>query len=346
MHTPFYELQKALGASFRIYDEFQYELPAYFNSAESEYAAMNASCVCIDFSYYGHIQLSGKHALDFLNRMSTNDLKKLDNHRCTSTVLTNEKGRIIDLIRVYRLDDVILLTVSPQYDKKVSSWLDKYIIMDDVRMEIQSYKTIQIGLMGPRSSEILNLITKTKPPGENQLTRFDLGGFSIMAAPAHQLEKGFLLIADVSAREAIWNWIQSNRIQFCGMEAYLSARIEQKKPLPCKELSDKYNPLEAGLLDAVSFNKGCYIGQEVIARLDSYNKVQRHLVKIITTESIPDDSKIFLGNKEIGIVTSSSYSRHLKKNIALAYVKTEFIDSAEPMHINLSDRTVKAEFYP
>lgn len=346
LKTPFYDLQKTHDAIFRNYDEFLFELPEHFGSAELEYKALKQSCACIDFSYYSNIKLTGKHAQGFLNRMSTNDLKKLNVNEFASTVLTNEKGRIIDLIVVYRQADALQLTSSPQNDEVVMKWLEKYIIMDDVTIQNLTGKTIQLGLIGPQSSEILFSITKVDPPEQNQFSQFVHAGFKILVAPSHQIDDGFILIADISARESLWNLVMSLGIRLCGMEAYAVARIEQKKPVLRRELTDKYNPLEAGLTHAVSFAKGCYIGQEVIARLDSYNKIQKHLVQLTARETIPPESKIFFDNKEIGTITSASYSFGKEQNMALGYVKTEFTGSSVTILVNASGHSIFAEFSP
>lgn len=342
--SPFHDLLKECGAVFKDYEEFQYELPAHFGSIEQEYEQLSRFCGCIDFSYYGNLKLTGKHALDFLNRMSTNDLKKLDVNEFTSTVLTNEKGRIIDLIIVYRLTDGLLITTSPANQESVTTWLEKYIIMDDVKIQNLTGKILQLGLIGCLSSDAVNSILKTDLPRQNHFSEFSHDGHNILIASSHQLETGLILIAEISAKESLWNWVMSQSIKLCGTEAYTALRIEQKKPVLRRELSDKYNPLEAGLTDAVSFSKGCYIGQEVIARLDSQNKISKRLVKLKSAESISENSVILIGDKEAGVATSSSYSYSNKQNIALGYVKTEFRDTASPIEITESGKTIFAEF--
>lgn len=346
LRTPLYDILKTQGAVFKSYDDFLFELPAHFVSVEQEYRSLKQSCVGIDFSYYGSIKLTGKHAQDFLNRMSTNNLKNLNINEFISTVLTNDKGRIIDLIMVYRLEDGLLITTSPQNHENIIAWLEKYIVMDDVKIENLSSKIIQLGIIGPRSSETVLSMTRMDPPKQNHVVQFLIAGINIFVAPSHQLDEGFLLITDISGIDVLWNFFVTQDIGLCGMDAYLAARIEQKKPIFRRELTDKYNPLEAGLTQAVSFNKGCYIGQEVIARLDSYNKIQKHLVQLKSEEPVSLDSKIMADNKEIGIITSSSYSYSNKQNLALGYVKTEFTSAAELFLIDTHGRPIRAEICP
>lgn len=344
LKTPLYEFLKSQNAIYQNYEEFLYELPSHFGSPELEQNKMEQSCVWIDFSYYGHLKLKGKHAQDFLNRMSTNDLKKLNTKEYATTVLTNEKGRIVDLITVYLQGDGIVVTTSPQNQEHVVKWFEKYIMMDDVHIADLSGKMIQLGIIGPKSAEALFTITKKEAPEFGRFIEGTYEGFEFLAAPSPQLDLGFVLIADASAAEPLWHCIKTLGIGWCGMETYLAQRIHQKKPIFRRELTEKYNPLEAGLINAVSFSKGCYIGQEVIARLDSYNKIQKHLVRLMSDEPVPLNSKIIADTKEIGITTSSSYSYSKMKNIALGYVKTEFTDTNLPISIVTPEKSISAEF--
>ena len=346
LQSPFYEFQRAHGAVFKRYDPLSYELPSHFGSAEEEYTEMVRSCVAIDFSHYGYLKITGKHALDFLNRMSTNDLNKLYENKSAATVLTNDKGRIIDLIGVNRQTDGLYVITSPGTHEKIMQWLDKYIIMDDVHIQNLSEQTIHLGFIGPRSAEILKSISGTELAGQDQIVTLMLDGQTIVITRSIQLGTGFTITANISAKTALWNLILSKNIPLCGMDAYTSARIEQKKPLIGNELSEKYNPLESGLQHAVSFTKGCYIGQEVIARLDSYNKIQKHLVQLQSKESIPEGAKIYTDNKEIGVITSSTHSYKYRQNVALGYVKTEFINVSNVLVSTTSEKPITAEFCP
>ncbi len=344
--TPFFNFHNSAGATFRSYEEFQYELPEHFGSVRRENEALMHDAVCIDFSFHGCLRLSGRHALDFLNRMSTNDLKNLQQNECLQTVLTTDKGRIVDLISVYRSDNDLVVSTSPQNEDTILRWFDKYIIMDDVRMEIATDHTAQLVVVGPRSSQIVRDLIKTDPPENNRSLNSEFQGHPLLIGTSFQIENGFILITDLHGGESLLEWFRSKNILSCGMEVYHSARIAQRKPILRRELSEKYNPLEAGLSHAVSFTKGCYIGQEVVARLDSYQKVQRHLVLIRTSDQVSTDCKIKKNNSEAGSVTSSCYSENLGQFISLGYVKTEFTSSSGPWTIDCDDRVIQAEIYP
>ena len=101
-HTILHSLHQTYGAHFKSYDNFQFELPSHFTSIDDEYKVVAESCGLLDFSFYGRLRLTGKDSIDLLDRLSTNDLKDLETGQLRKTVLTNEKGRIVDWVTLYR----------------------------------------------------------------------------------------------------------------------------------------------------------------------------------------------------------------------------------------------------
>ena len=128
-------------------------------------------------------------------------------------------------------------------------------------------------------------------------------------------------------------------------ETFDMIRIEQGIPFYGKEITDQVNPLEAGLNRFVSFTKGCYIGQEVIARLDTYAKLQKKLIGIIfdpLTKSVPSIGKILMEGKEVGFTSSHTWSMGLHKHIALGYVRTNMKSDNIEFRDELTGRSIPA----
>jgi folate-binding protein YgfZ len=146
------------------------------------------------------------------------------------------------------------------------------------------------------------------------------------------IESGWALFTQKPESEAAWSFLQREIEQFGGTviddETYNLLRIEAGIPIAPNELNDKHNPLETTLVQAISWTKGCYIGQEVIARLDTYDKVQRHLMGFETSDTFQNGSlPISVANAEgeqIGEITSLEFSPSLQKSIGLAFIKTAF----------------------
>jgi folate-binding protein YgfZ len=138
-----------------------------------------------------------------------------------------------------------------------------------------------------------------------------------------------------------------------GYAAYEMLRLHHGLPAVGKEITDEYNPHEVGLYPFINFEKGCYIGQEVIARLDTYQKVQRLLMKVIleidqssAPEWSPPSAPIFLGEQLIGQLTSACWSPELGRGIGLAAIRKQFADQAEPIQIRWPEREVAGRLQP
>jgi folate-binding protein YgfZ len=126
-------------------------------------------------------------------------------------------------------------------------------------------------------------------------------------------------------------------------ESFKTLRVEAGMGILGAEWTDAYNPLEAGLLHNISFKKGCYVGQEVIARLDSYNKVSKRLTGFKSEREIPEGAEIFADGKSVGKITTSAFSELLKSNAALGYIRSEFAQNGLPVEIAFNGEKFGAE---
>lgn len=301
----------------------------------------------------GRLIGKGKDVLDLLHRLSTNDLRPLMEKPFmgTQTVLTNEKGRVIDLVNVISRDGDTLLTISGGKEQTVIQWLDKFTIMEDAKFIPATETLHQFGLFGPRSFDLIKQFTDQDLITMPSLAAFDtkIAGFPVMIQKYIRLaESGWLVFASSDIASDVKAFLEGEVLAMGGAvlddDTFNLIRIESGVPVAPNELNDKHNPLESTLVSAVSFTKGCYIGQEVIARLDSYDKVQRHMLGIVVngvaadvlaevTEAIhlqkaidPNARVAFeLLSSEgtaIGEMTSFAVSPSLEKFIGLAYIRT------------------------
>lgn len=276
--------------------------------------------------------LRGSDCIDFLNRLSTNDLKGLSESQCRTTVLTNEKGKIIDIATIFYQGESHLLIVSLHNGQRIKNWLEKFIIMEDVVVDgvltdvqliacIGSQTNLALSdIMGiqevPREDNFINIVFNNRNLISYKDTKWQMPVFYIFEP---QNLKSTLLpeFMDTASVKGI--------IDIINLDVFEIMRVEQGVPIFGKEISEHINPLEARLNKFISFSKGCYIGQEVIARLDSYKKLQRQLTgfKYIESTTLPSNTgKVFCDNKEVGWTTSISWSFKLNQWIALGYLKT------------------------
>ena len=192
--------------------------------------------------------------------------------------------------------------------------------------------------MGPQSDSFITLICGNYV-NNIQVNKFKVinGDDGMMFFTAKFIdEKGnplYWVLADNQTGLKLISYLNNNKgifdFNFIGQEAWNAYRIEQGIPIAPFEINDQYNPHEVNLLDMVSFTKGCYIGQEVIARLDTYDKVQKKLFGVIFPEPVDNNEQFQLFNDadlEVGSVTSSAYSYKLKKHIGLGVIRKAYLD--------------------
>ena len=320
----------SLGAKTELVNEVNYI--KNFTSVEDElYSIYNG--VALKFKNTSSIiELKGTDSLDFLHRISTNSMKDLNKEEVKKTIFTSEKGRIIGVSTVLNFESHILLITSVHSKQRVMSWLNKYIIGDDVKLSDASHRFNLIEVIGPQTQSFLSLFVgdAINLVTDNSFKVVSADGvlfFLTKIKDEKGLIKYWILAEQENGKKLVHNMIENKGpfdFNLIGEDAYSTYKIENGIPSDPNELNDNFNPLEAKIMDLVDFNKGCYIGQEVIARLDTYDKVQKQLVGFYFPELIETNEKFSLlddQHNEVGVVTSIAYLPKLKKNIALGYIK-------------------------
>lgn len=326
-----------------------------FTSLESELNSLYEGVGLRDISHYGVIELKGSDSLDFLHRITSNSIKNLSREGIVNTIFTSEKGRIIDYTKVINFEDYQVLICSPENQAKVLTWINKYIITDDVRPSDVNGKYSILELIGPQADSFIsmicgNIVSAIKPNTFKIINTDGIIFFLLRIKDENEKMKFWILSSPANGEQLLKIMIEQKGIfdfNLVGEEAYNIYRVENGIPAAPNEINLEYNPHEAGLLNAVDFKKGCYIGQEVIARLDTYDKVKRYLKGVIFSEPVEDEKDIILfdeNNNEAGKVTSSAYSIKLKKHIGLAYIKKAYLSPGTILNCNTgSGKTIQAQ---
>ena len=308
-------------------DHHGWNMPGLYSDLASEYVAATEDVAVHDSSYVGRLKATGPDALDLLNRMSTNQVLSLEPGQGAPTILTTDRGRILDLIGVVNFGEYALLLTSPGEQQRVIDWLDKYTIMEDMTVEDLTSQTAMLTVLGPNSMVRLEQLAGEElsdlPPFHSKSVTLGGEALSVINRPLAEMP-AFELLLSLDSAPAVWNALIEAKIAPIGLRAYQALRIERAIPSHGREMGDAYNPLEAGLIGSIDFAKGCYIGQEVIARLDTYRKVQKHLVVL----HFPEDSSVSEGDslehdgQTIGAVTSLARIPTSGQLIGLGYVRT------------------------
>lgn len=310
----------------------QMEIIRSYDTIDNEIFSLYSGVGLKFMNTYGIIELKGADSLDFLHRITTNSMKNLNKEEVKPTIFTSEKGRIIGVSTVMNFDSYLLLITSSFSKPKVSSWINKYVISDDVKVSDASHRFNIFEIIGPQSESFLSLFIGDAINSITDNTFKVVSADGVLFFLAKLVDpKGFskfwILSEQENGKKLIKNMADNKGpfdFNFIGEDAYNIYKIENGIPSDPNELNDLYNPHEANLIDLVDFKKGCYIGQEVIARLDTYDKVQKSLVGLCFPEQVESNEKFSLlddQKNEIGNITSLAFSPKLKKNIGLGYVK-------------------------
>lgn len=322
--TPLFNLAKGKGAVFQ--ESYGWELPRTYGDVSAEYEAGTQGVAIHDSSYAGRLKATGEDVLDLLDRISTNQVGSLQPGQGAATILTTDRGRILDLISVVNLGPYILLLTSPQTRDDVIQWIDKYTFVEDVLFEDVTADTAMLSMMGPSAMALVKGVLGFEP---DSLQLHQSANITMTGVEGYVIKRDlvstprFEVVVRREDAERVWLECISAGAVPVGLEAYEVLRIEAGAPGYGKEMGEAYNPLETGLWGSISFTKGCYIGQEVIARLDTYQKVQKHLVYLSFSSGakVEEGMKLEQGGKEMGTVTSVATVPTTGHLIGLGYVR-------------------------
>ncbi len=294
------------GATF----DAQYPMiPASFGNNAQALEAAKSGVMLIDRSHWGQILVSGEDRLRFLHNQSTADFNALKSGSSCNTVFVNSTGRTIDLALALILENAVLLMVSPGQGNSIFQLLDRYIFFAD-KVTIQETSQASFSLIGPQSLQIIATLKAEIPSGFQQTV--DIDGISVRIVADSGLGlPGYTLFMDTAAARSIWQKLIALGAIPGGEECWEELRIRQGRPAVDRELTTDYNPLEVGLWQTISFTKGCYIGQETIARLNTYKGVKQYLWGIELEGFAEVGSDLILNETKVGTLTSCNGQRGL-----------------------------------
>jgi tRNA-modifying protein YgfZ len=296
-----------------------------FGNDEEALGAIETGVAIGDRSHWGVLKITGADRLRYLHNQSTNDFEKLQPGQGCDTVFVTSTARTLDLATAYVTEDSVLVLVSPHRQSQLMAWLDRFIFpFDKVELTDISETTAILSILGQQSWNLLSKISSETISltnfADHQLiiiagvtVRISLG--SGLATP------GYTLIVERDGAEVVWSTLIKEGAVAFGDRLWETLRIQQGRPTPGRELTEDYNPLEAGLWQTISFEKGCYIGQETIARLNTYNGVKQKLWGIKLTQPVEPQTPITLEDSKIGILTS--YTDTPSGSFGLGYIRTK-----------------------
>lgn len=248
----------------------------------------------------GIVTMRGDDALDLLNRLSTNDLSVIEPGEVVQTLLTTSQGKLVDWLRVVRNAELALVC-SPGRAAAVIDWLERYTIMEDSSVSLLGDPVTALRWIGPRARA-------WSAHHADSASRFDLEGTIVLPAPVAWGE-GVDLVLPSRDVDGLIGELGLGDTEAIDERSYEHRRILAGVPSHKWEFVEPINPLSLRLAPlAVSFTKGCYIGQEVLSRVQAYDKLARVLMgwSSSTALSLDDSSRIVVDGRSVGRPTSSS----------------------------------------
>jgi tRNA-modifying protein YgfZ len=295
------------------------------NTLQTTLQTARSGAAIYDSSHWGKILVSDRDRLRFLHNQSTADFEKRQSGEGCDTVFVTSTARTIDLATGLILDDEVLLIVSPNRREYLFNWLDRYIFFADrVKLKDVTDSLASFTLMGAESVGILERLGCPKltdlPHHSHKL--YNIEGIEVRITVGTELGlPGYRLIVDRAKSAALQQALTNLGAITLDEDAWECLRIAQGRPRPDAELTEDYNPLEVGLWDTISFTKGCYIGQETIARLNTYKGVKQYLWGIKLAGSVAVGTPITVDGEKVGVLTS--YSEIDGEILGLGYVRSK-----------------------
>ncbi|WP_447969007.1 CAF17-like 4Fe-4S cluster assembly/insertion protein YgfZ [Nitrospira sp. M1] len=334
-HSPLFTQHETLGAQFHTSGDW--EMPEHYGSATEEHMAVRQAVGIADLSLRGLNRITGDDRVTWLQNLISNDIRPLTAGQGLYSALMDHKGKMLSYFRVLFLEDSIILEDAGEVGDMTYQHLRKFLLFGTkAKMEncLESWGTLLIS--GPLAPDLVkqafSIDMAASKPLDLQVTELE-GQTAILVKTEetgeHDIEIHMPTAGLVSAWERLWAVGQPVGLRAIGQTALESLRLEAGIPKIGPDLNERIVPPEANLEGkAFSLTKGCYPGQEVVARMDTYGSVKRRLVGLLidsTDTHIPEHgAKLFSGDREVGWVSSAAYSPLLKKPIAFGFPLRDF----------------------
>ena len=308
-----------------------------FGDWQSEYQAFRQRAGLFRPPSVAQVEITGSQRAEFLNRLCTNRLDRIQPGEGLETFLADANGRILHHVFVYAGPESLVLHSAAGMGPSLCSHLDYYLIREDVQFHDRSTRWGELILAGPKSADIVQrLVAANLPSGNEYIVNVsaEWNGRSLMVRRLQ--ERGFpsfQIAGEAADMGRLWQALRQLGAAACGVRALETVRIEEGFPVIGLDITEKTLPQEVGRNEkAISLNKGCYLGQEIVARIDSRGAVNKVLSGIRfgppsgpQPADVPTSGgELTHGGQPAGQITSAAYSPGFGANVALAYIRRQF----------------------
>lgn len=323
---PLHALHAAAGAVFT--ERAGWQVPSHYGAEADEYRAALGGAALFDLSHHARIELRGPEARSFLHNLCTNAVKDLAVGAGGEAFLTTAKARVVALVWFSRPDDDCLwLDSAPGQSAMILAHLDHFLISEQVELIDRTDQVALLRLCGPEAARLLQTplgatVRDLPPLG---VRHADWPGVGTVHVRRHQLLAldGYDLFVPVAAAADLWKLLTAAGARPAGEQVYEVLRVEAGLPRFGSDIDEDRLAMEVGRPQAISYTKGCYLGQETIVMARDRGQVNRQLLGITaaTGPILAAGTKLLRGDAEVGHVTSSVFSPRLGQVVALAYLR-------------------------
>jgi len=334
-HSPLHSQHESLSAKIEALGEW--EMPAHYGNPITEHLAVRKGVGIADLSHRGLLQVTGDDRVAWLQSIISNDILPLQTGQWLYSSFMSHKGKMLSYFRVYRLEDILLVEDAGEVGDSTFQTFRKFLLYGTkAKMKSCNESWGMLLVSGPEGPQLLQNTFGIDVSALNthSFLSHEFNGQQLLIAKTEETgELDFELFAPVEiilqVWEQVWTSGTSMGLQAFGTQARETLRIEAGIPKLGPDLNEQIVPPEANLEGkAFSLTKGCYPGQEVVARMDTYGSVKRRLVGLIINMPegrVPDaGTKVFSGEREVGWISSATHSPTLNTTIALAFPLRDF----------------------
>ncbi len=351
---PLHNRHQDKGAQFAVFGTW--ELPEHYGDPQREYRAVRENVALADLSHQGTLLLTGDDRHTFLQNLTSNDLDLLTDSTGISTCLLTAKGKILSNFHLFSLSeglatDALLIDVEANNVENTKTQLMRYRMRSKVEIIVPDWGRLLVS--GPKAKTLLETCFNAPLPtlSEKSFFQKQIGKTSVLCIKRSMTgENDYQLYVAVDEIKSLWDRLLEAgaplNLSLVGQNALETLRIEAGLPRYGLDMDEDILPIEAGLqTETISYTKGCYPGQEVMARIKTYGHVNKQLAGLILEgDMLPNKGdKIFQEKKTVGAVTSVVESPHLGRIIAMAYLRTTVASPGTALELEIDGNRTEAK---
>jgi glycine cleavage system T protein (aminomethyltransferase) len=354
-HSRLHEHHAKLNATFDEVTDWQ--VAVHYGDRLGEYRAVRDAVGIADLSHRGKVRVTGDDRVKWLQSVISNDLLSLQSGQGLYSSFLTHKGKMLTYFRCYPLTDAVMLEDVGEIGDQTYAALRKFLLYGTkAKMENCRESWGLLLVSGPRAAAVLNSafgthVEELKPV--NFISAAIGGQAALVIRTEETGEPDFEILIPSEGLVAAWERLMeagaSHGIRPFGSQAHDALRIEAGIPKAGLELNEEIVPPEANLEGkAFSLTKGCYPGQEVVARIDTYGHVRRHLVGLVLKDAtLPQKgAKLYSGDREVGWISSAVNSPKLGQSIALGFPLRDFSKPGTELSVEVEGARLRATVHP